>query len=157
MPVLKYGAGWAAFLALWLLFVSTISLSELAAGAVGSGIALLALNRSVKADPLCFHPRAHWLAEARRLPGMLLHGLAALFAVLIRRVQGKRPTSVLQLARFSAGGSTPRDGARRALLVLLLTTPPNSVIIDIDTERNLVMFHQVKKTSVPEIVRELEA
>lgn len=157
MLVLKYGAGWAGFLALWLLFVSNVSLAELAAGAVGSAIALVALDRSLRADPLCFHPRAHWLLQTLRIPGMFLNGLAALFEVLMRRLQGKRWNAGFQLVRFPGGGSTPRDGARRAMAVLLLATPPNSLVIDIDMERNLVMFHQAKKTAVPEVLHELEA
>ena len=40
--------------------------------------------------------------------------------------------------------------------ILLVSTTPNSIVLDIDTEENRLFFHQVEPAPVPRLVRRLE-
>ena len=63
---------WSVLTFMWLLFVFQLPMSELLAGAAGAALSVLVLHAGLRAVPLCFEPRLRWLAQARRLPGMIV-------------------------------------------------------------------------------------
>lgn len=152
----EYLAAWLAFLALWFLFVYQISLPELFAGAGAAALTVVALDKSVKAEPFQFRPKLRWCAQVWRLPKIILEDFAALFYTLGRHVLRKPSLGLFQLTQFCTSGDVSHRAAQRVLATTFMSVSPNSVVVDIDTERNVMMFHQVKQAAVPAMIRKLE-
>ncbi len=152
----QYAGAWFGFVALWFLFVYQISLPELFAGAGAAALTVLALQKSLKAEPFYFRPRLRWCAQVWRLPKIILEDFAALFYTLGRHMLRKPGLGLFQVTPFHTSGDAARQAAQRCLATTFMSLSPNSVVVDIDTERELMMFHQVKRTAVPTMIRELE-
>ena len=90
------------------------------------------------------------------MPAMIAEDLWTLLRTLMRHVRGKPSEALFQMAPFRTSGDESNQGAQRCFATVFMSLSPNSVVVDIDTKRDLMMFHQVKKAPVPEIVRKLE-
>ena len=151
-----YLSKWLAFILLWFLFVYQVSLPEFFAGAAAAALTVVALEKSLQAEPFRFSPKLGWWAQIWRLPGIVLEDFAALLQTLGRHAVGKRSLALFQLTPFHTSGDPARRAAQRCLATTIMSLSPNSVVVDIDTERDLMMFHQVKQAPVPLIIRKLE-
>ncbi|GEM_PF-5640966 len=151
-----YLARWLLFIGVWFLFVFQLSLWEALAGAGAAGLTLFAFKKACKYQPLRFQPRWHWLVQAGQLPKCIGNDLWVLIRTFARELAGKRSKALFQLVPFEASGDGPRAATQRALLTLFATVPPNSVVVDFDKKQNYFMIHQLEKTSVPRLIRELE-
>jgi multisubunit Na+/H+ antiporter MnhE subunit len=147
---------WVGFTLLWLLFVFQISRSELLVGISASALTVLALQTALRSEPLCFQPRFRWLVQAWRLPPLIMGDLRVLLKSLARRLARKPSRAAFQLGRFHAPGDDCRASAQRALAVLFLSIPPNSVILDVDHDCAEMLFHVLESAPVPKLARELE-
>lgn len=153
--VASIGFKYASFLAVWFLFVYTLSWSELYAGAGAALLSILALEVALRNEPLCFRPRAIWLKLLFTLPGSVIHDLLRMAGALLHRMRGGRVHSQFRVTRFSSESDTPRECARRALAVGLSSVSPNSVVIGIDEQKKTLLYHELVKAPVPDIIREL--
>jgi multisubunit Na+/H+ antiporter MnhE subunit len=136
-------AWWAVFFALWLLLV-TISWQEVAAGAVAAAIAATGAETVRANDRLRFRPQARWLAKAIVLPPRIMRDTWLLVRVLVRRIVTREPPdSAFRKVPFEAGGDDARSSARRALVKAGWSAAPNTVVIGVDREENLVLVHQL--------------
>ncbi len=130
--------------AFYLLLIDTLSLPELYAGAGATLLAGIAYEVS----------REQGLAEASISPAWLASGwrvvvrvpvhialvsreaLAQLFTLRQRR-------GVFRAVPFKAGGDGSRDVGRRAIAEALGSLAPNTIVIGIDPDRNLLLVHQL--------------
>jgi len=147
----------ALFMVVWLLFVCSLATAEIIVGAGASLVAVIALESLKRAEPLCFRPPVRALVDSWRVIGAILEGNWVLFTVLARRIAGKRGQSGFELITFRAITSDDVAAAKRALVILYLTLPPNFLVIGIDRKTRKMLFHQVKMASPPEIIQRLEA
>jgi len=147
----------AAFFVLWMLFVSKLSAGELLAGIGAAVAAMFAFEVSKRAEPLRFQPTWRALAQAWRVPGLIVDGTRILMVELARRVIGRPRQSLFLLTPFRASGSDARSSAKRALAIIYATLPPNFLIVGIDRESSLMLYHQVRRDPVPEIIHRLES
>ena len=150
---------WSVMMALWFAFVSKVELAECLVGIAGAALAAtgdLVIRRAPHFAK--FKPRPGWLAEFWREPGYLIGGTAIIFWVLLRQLIFRRkPDSLLRCIPFDAGGDTARSAARRVLALTLTTLPPNFIVIGIDTEKDLMLVHQVQESGTPEVTKRLGA
>jgi multisubunit Na+/H+ antiporter MnhE subunit len=156
IAIRRYVLQWVALLTLWLLFVFQCSVKEILVGAVASAFIVAFLKISLSAVPLCFAPRARWLAESRHLPAMIAKDLYTLTNDLTRRIMGKRLRSGYELVVFAASEAGPRASAQRALVLLFLTMSPNSIVLGIDEKSGMMFLHHLAPKPLPEIVRNLQ-
>ena len=147
---------WVVFFLLWLLFVDQASLSELLAGSAAATLASIALQVTVRVEPLRFQPRLAWLAQVWRLPSVIIEDFRVLLRVLADRLMSKPVPGTFQLTGFSSSGHDSCEGARRALAVLFLSVSPNSVVVGIDQDRGVLLLHQLMPAPVPELKHKLE-
>lgn len=154
--VAGYVVKWAGFLMLWLLFVSQINVPELSAGAAASALTVFALEWSRRAEPLHFQPKPRWYLQVWRLPWMILGDLWKLLLSLLQHLRRKPSQALFQVTPFHTSGDESHQAAQRCLATVFMSLPPNSVIVDIDINQNLMMFHQVKNSPVSPILRKLE-
>lgn len=144
------------FLVVWLLFVCSLATPEIIVGAGASLAAVIALESLKRAEPLRFRPPVRALIDAWRLAGPILKDNWVLITVLARRIAGKRRQSKFELIPFRAVASDSVSAAKRALVILYLTLPPNSLVIGIDRKTRRMLFHQIKKDTLPGIVQRVE-
>jgi multisubunit Na+/H+ antiporter MnhE subunit len=147
---------WASFTALWLVFVFQTSRSEVLVGLACSALATFALRTVLSSVPLCFQPSLRWLAQAWRLPGMIVEDLWVLLKVLGRHLLRKPSQSILEITDFTATGDNSRESAQRALATLFLSVSPNSIVIDIDRSNRQLLFHQLQRSPLSVLVSKLQ-
>jgi multisubunit Na+/H+ antiporter MnhE subunit len=150
-------AEFVVFFLLWMLFVSQMAKGEILAGIAAALVTVIALEASKHAEPLRFRSPLRALAQAWRIPGLVLKGTWTLVCELAARIAGRPGQSTLLLTHFEARGAGSRASAKRALAVMYVTFPPNSLIIGIDPESGVMLLHQVRREPVPEIIHRLES
>jgi multisubunit Na+/H+ antiporter MnhE subunit len=153
-PLLSTAGLWLGLLLLWLILVSQITGSELIAGAAASGFALVGIKASLRSLPLCFKPRLRWLAQVWRLPAIVARDLLVVAKALGRHVTGKPSQSAFEVVRFRVTGEDCHASAKEALGILFMSTPPNTVALDIDRQSSQMLIHRLGEAAVETLVGE---
>jgi len=145
---MRQAAAWLAWtgllFAFWLLLVDTVDLAQLVAGVVTAALGGVTALFVEEERDLRLRPRARW---ALRLPGVLGRALldCGLLALVLARalVLRRRPRGRLRAIRFEVGATGRRSGARRAAAKWLDSLGPNSYVIGVDAESDLMLVHQL--------------
>lgn len=135
-------AWWVALLGLWLLLV-TVSVAELIAGMIAAAIAATAAEVVQAQGLVRFDPDPRWLLRVWKLPGSIVRDCWLLSVALIRHLAGHPVNSAFRAIPFRRGGDDARSSARRALVVPALSVSPNTYVIGIDEESDLMLVHQL--------------
>jgi multisubunit Na+/H+ antiporter MnhE subunit len=138
-------AWWVLLMGLWVAVDDSIGLAELGAGAAVA--ALAALLTEVALHQAGLHPRLRlrWLASAYRLPGQVLGDTVVVFRALARQlVRGQDPPSGFRELPVQAGDDSTEGVTRRVLLVGASSLAPNTVVLGIDTDRDVMVVHQLR-------------
>jgi hypothetical protein len=143
----------------WIVFVGTFSRHELL---LGIGAALLTATGMVVVTmkyPEPFSPTVWELAAVWRLPWYLISGTWEIFHVAAKDLLGiQRAKSLFRVARFDAGEKNdPRATARRVLGVVYTTVAPNFIVVGVNTSDPRMLFHQIQRSSVPKMTKQLGA
>lgn len=135
---------WILLMSFWIILDDSIELDELLAGAGAAALgALLAEFASYQAASR-FRMRIEWLVPALSLPGQLARDTVLVFAVLWRRLaHGEEPRSGFREERVRFGANTAEGKTRRALLVGGRSVAPNTFVLGIDSERDVMVIHQL--------------
>lgn len=142
-----FAGTWIVLAATYLLLVDTVKLPELITGAVVATIAaigseLVRLERRVHTRiPLRGLARA-WKPVARAPADLALVLVAIGRQVLERDAARGR----IRAMPFRHGGDAPDAAGRRALAESLGSFAPNTIVIGVDDERNLLIVHQLVST-----------
>ena len=133
-----------AFFALWLLLVDATDEPNLLLGAacalLAAGLATIVQSlRSVHAAP-----RPALFRYAYRPLKLLVTDSARVARALVTRVLLRRPvTGRWRAVRYGATGETPDDVARRILTEWGASAAPNRYAVGIDTERGVLLVHEL--------------
>lgn len=156
---LPFALSLPAFYGLWLFFTGTFSLHELEIGTIAallasSGMVVVAHCYSVPFSPTLKDLLALW-----RLPWYVVSDMWITLAVAAEDIAGKhRAESIFRVVPFRARGmDAPRATARRVLAVLYSTVAPNSIVLGINANNEQMLFHQIKRSSVPKMTKQLGA
>lgn len=140
----SWAAWWAVLMAFWIVLDYSVHTDELLAGA---GAAALGATLSVLA---CYQAgielrfRARWLLPALRLPGQVARDTVIVFAALARRMaRGEEPPSGFRELPIRAGDDSPEAVSRRVLMVGGYSLAPNTFVLGIDLERQVMIVHQL--------------
>ena len=130
----------------YFLLIDTASLPELY---VLAGVAL--------ACALAFElAREQGFAEGRILPTWLLAGWRVLvkipldiallcYEALAQLVAPRQARGVFRAVSFTATADTPHDAGRRCLSEWLGSVSPNTIVVGVDADRQLVLVHQLHR------------
>lgn len=143
--------------ALYLLLIDITDLPELI---VGAGAALLAatgfeLAREQQIADLSV--QAHWVGRLYK-PLLKVPGdIAAVTLVALRQLRHPRQTNgEFRAVPFKCGENERLETGRWALAESFGSFAPNTIIIGVDRERELILGHQLRRSGGPEAIDVLE-
>jgi hypothetical protein len=119
-------------------------LAELGAGAGAAVLAALLAEVALNQAGDRVVVRIRWLAAAYRLPGQVLGDTVLVFRALVRQLtRGQEPPSGFRELPVRAGSQSSEAVARRVLLIGANSLAPNSFVLGIDGERDVMIVHQL--------------
>lgn len=149
-----WAAWWVLMMAFWEMVDNSIMLSELLVGAAVAAIAAFLAELAGHQAATLFRMRIEWAVPALRLPGQVVRDTGIVFAALWRRlVHGELPPSGLRALPLEFGDDSPEGVTRRALAVAGKSVAPNTFVLGVDSERNVMVVHQLvvnQGSEVPE-------
>jgi hypothetical protein len=141
---LVLGAWWLSLAGWWVLLVGTNAGIELVAGASAAtlGTALVAGLRRQRL--LRFGLEPVWLAKTLRVPWHVVRELGIVAWALALHLARVRPVrSAYHAFAFPTGGSDTVSAGRRALVTTADAISPNTIPLDMDCERGMLLRHEL--------------
>ena len=135
---------WAALFGWWIVLTGTnAGLEEIAAAAAALLGALLALALR-RLGLLRYRFEGRWLAKALKVPFKIVQEIGVVFWALALHMAGQRRLSGRYRAfAFPAGGDDPTSAGRRAIASEADALSPNTMPVDIDRGRQVVLRHEL--------------
>ena len=142
---------------LWLWFVGTTKLHEML---VGVGVVLAAtlfIVNVLRSERLPLELRLVDLVQLWRIPWYIVSGIYEIALILIKDLVGNRAGSYYRYCGFRTSKRDPVKIAQTFLATAYTTTAPNFIVIGIDPEQNHMLFHQLERSTIPKMTRNLGA
>ncbi len=135
---------WVLMMSFWVMIDDSVQIDELLAGAGAAALAAVFAELVTYQAATRFRMRTGWLGSALRLPGQVVADTIIVYRALWRRLaHGEQPPSAfLELpARF--GDDTPEGVTRRTLLIGGTSLAPNTFVLGLDRERDVMVVHRL--------------
>jgi multisubunit Na+/H+ antiporter MnhE subunit len=131
-------------MAFWVMLDDSLATDELLAGAGAAAIAATLAELVTYQAASRFRMRIRWLYPALRLPGEVARDTVIVYRALWRRlVHGEQPPSAFIERPVRFGDNTPEGMTRRTLLVGGTSVAPNTFVLGMDPERDVMVLHQL--------------
>lgn len=131
-------------MSLWVILDDSIALDELLAGAGAAAVAAFLAELVTHQAATRFRMRVGWMVPALSLPGEVARDTVIVFAALWRRLaRGEQPPSGFREIPARFGDDSDEGVTRRVLLVGGRSVAPNTFVLGIDRERNVMVVHQL--------------
>jgi multisubunit Na+/H+ antiporter MnhE subunit len=128
----------------WVMLDDSVATDELLAGAGAAAVAAVVAETVSYQAASRFRMRIRWLVPALRLPGEVARDTVIVYRALWRRlVHGEQPPSAFTERPARFGADTPEGVTRRTLLVGGASVAPNTFVLGIDPERDVMVLHQL--------------
>ena len=148
-------AWWVLMMAFWEMVDNSIMLSELLVGAAVAAMAAFLAEVAGHQAATRFRMHIEWTGPALRLPGEVVRDTGIVFVALWRRlVHGELPPSGLRELPLDFGDDTPEGVTRRALAVAGKSVAPNTFVLGVDADRNVMVVHQLVANQGNEVPEE---
>jgi multisubunit Na+/H+ antiporter MnhE subunit len=135
---------WVLMMSFWVMLDDSIATDELLAGAGAAAIAALLAEVVTYQAASRFRMRIAWLGPALRLPGEVARDMVIVYAALWRRLaHGQQPASAFTEVPARFGDDSPEGVTRRMLLIGGRSLAPNTFVLGIDPEREVMVVHQL--------------
>ena len=155
---LRRGAAWSAgFIcagALYLLLIDITDLPELIVGAGAAAIAATGFELAREQRTVGgLRARLHWLARVHRPLRAVPADIFWVSVLAVRQLVRPRDVNgVFRTVRFRCGHEHGLETGRRAISESLGSFAPNTVIIGVDAERELLLGHQLRRRGGDEAI-----
>ncbi|MGN6175464.1 MAG: Na+/H+ antiporter subunit E [Streptosporangiaceae bacterium] len=141
---------WVLLMSFWVILDDSIALDELLAGAGAAALAATLAELVGHQAATRFRMRAGWVVPALGLPGQVVRDTVIVFAALWRRLaHGEQPPSGFREIPARFGDDSDEGVTRRVLLVGGRSVAPNTFVLGIDRERNVMVVHQLVNEGKP--------
>ena len=138
---------WVLLMSFWVILDDSIAVDELLAGAGAAALAAILAELATHQAAIRFRMRVEWLVPVLRLPGQVVRDTVIVFAALWRRLaRGEQPPSGFREIPVRFGDASDEGVARRVLLIGGRSVAPNTIAAGIDSERNVIVVHQLVAT-----------
>lgn len=144
--------------ALWLIFTESFNLQELLVGAVTIGMTLAFTVFIVATYPLHATFRASDIAQCWRIPSaMVVDTWTATRVLALDLLRGTPIQSSYGVCSFRTEEKDNDAHGRSVLATAYSSTTPNSIVIGIDVPRRRLLLHQLVRTELSQMLRNLGA
>ncbi len=141
---------WVVLVGYYFLLIGKASWPETLAAGVGAAIAATAVVVTQRSGALRFRVRVRWAVHFLQLPWRVLADTGIVLAALVRRLVLRRSVhGVFRAIPFAGGGDDPASAARRALVIAGASLAPNTYVIAIDRDAELLLVHQLVPSPEP--------
>lgn len=138
---------WTLLMALWVWIDDTIALAELLGGAAVAAMGALFVELVSYQTGTRFKARVEWLSPLVSLPADVVKDTLLAFQVLWSRlVRGEEPDSGYRVLPKAFGDDSAEGATRRALLTGGRSIAPNTFVIGLDRDTDLMVVHQLVVT-----------
>lgn len=135
---------WVLLMSFWIVVDDSIARDELLAGAGVAALGAFFAELVSYQAATRFRMRAEWLTPALRLPVHVVRDTGIVFAALWRRlVHGEEPPSGFRELPARFGDDSDEGVTRRVLYVGGRSVAPNTFVLGIDKDRDLMIVHQL--------------
>jgi multisubunit Na+/H+ antiporter MnhE subunit len=135
---------WVLLMSLWVIVDDSIAVDELLAGAGAAALAAFFAELVTYQAATRIRMRVEWAAPALRLPGQVARDTVTVFAALWRRLaHGEPPPSGFREIPARFGDAGDEGVTRRVLLVGGRSLAPNTFVLGIDGDRDVMVVHQL--------------
>lgn len=142
---------WVLLAALWLALVDTVVGPELIVGALAAAVAATGAVLVRAQRQVLLRPRAAWAPGVLRVLARFVPDLVPLAKALWRR--GVRRADehgrLVELPYGAVAKDDPEQAAHRVLTEALGSFAPNSIVVDVDTDRRTLLVHELVPTDDP--------
>jgi len=143
---------------LWVLFVGGTRAHEMVVGAIVLLLSAAFLFRVGELESLRLDLRPADLLSCWRIPWYFLSDSYVIITVLVKDLTGiQKAGSFYRFAGFKTSKDDPRLVARRVLATTYTTATPNAIVIGIDVAQSRMLFHQLQRSEVSRMTKELGA
>jgi multisubunit Na+/H+ antiporter MnhE subunit len=140
----SFVAWWVLLMSLWVLLDDSIALGELLAGAGAAALAALLAELVHHQASTQFRFRIGWMVPALLLPAQVGRDLIVVSRALWRKLaHGEDPQGGFRELPVRYGDDSPEGVTRRALLAVGHSVAPNSFVLGLDQERDVMVVHQL--------------
>jgi multisubunit Na+/H+ antiporter MnhE subunit len=138
---------WVLLMSFWVILDDSIAVDELLAGAGAAALAAILAELVTHQAATRFRMRVEWLVPVLGLPGQVVRDTVIVFAALWRRLaRGEQPLSGFRGIPVRFSDASDEGVARRVLLIGGRSVAPNTIAAGIDSERNVIVVHQLVAT-----------
>jgi multisubunit Na+/H+ antiporter MnhE subunit len=135
---------WTLMMSFWIMLDDSLNSDELLAGAGAAALAALLAEVVSYQAATRFRMRAEWLVPALKLPGQLIHDMVVVYGALWRLLaRGEQPPSAIVELPARFGDDSPEGITRRVLLVGGTSVAPNTFVLGIDKDTNVMVVHRL--------------
>lgn len=144
---------------LWMAYVVNPSPAEWVLGGVAAVISTAAVYTTGYVYDARFHPSLGMLAQGVRIPWYVLTGTWDLLVAIYLQIFTRRGADSAMVAiPFDCGRhEDSRDAGRRTLAVTYTTLTPNSIVIGLVPEEQLMLYYQVVPGPTRQMTKNLGA
>ena len=144
--------------ALWILFVGGTRRDEMVVGAGVFFLSAAFLFQIWRTETLRLNVQWQDFAQGWRIPWYVVSKVCEIIVVLAKDLFGvKRVGSFYRVSGFKTSKSDPVLIARRVLATFYTTMAPNFIVIGIDSRQSRMLFHQLERSIVSRMTKELGA
>lgn len=138
---------WVLLMGFWVALDDSIDLAELVAGAGAAAVGAFVAEVVGYQAGTWFRMRIEWLVPAGKLPGQVLRDTLIVFGALWKcLVRGEQPASGFRELPTRFGDNNDEGVTRRVLLVGANSLAPNTFVLGIDEDRDVMVVHQLVVT-----------
>ena len=136
-------AWYVPLVVLWLAFVDTFARQEVIAGLVAAAVAATAAELVRSQELVRFRLDPRWLRGLPGLPWQVLRDTWLLTVALWRHCTGHPVRGVFRVVPFPSEADDNRSAARRALVTVLVSVAPNTVVVGVEGDEGELLVHQL--------------
>ena len=136
-------AWYVPLVVLWLAFVDTFARQEVIAGLVAAAVAATAAELVRSQELFRFRLDPRWLRGLPGLPWQVLRDTWLLTVALWRHCTGHPVRGVFRVVPFPSEADDNRSAARRALVTVLASVAPNTVVVGVGGDEGELLVHQL--------------
>ena len=144
--------------ALWLGMTTSLQWLELLLGVISVSATALFLSSVYREELQRYDLRTADLLTVWRAPWYVFSSLWEIVAVLFGDLFGAEPApSLYRVCGFRSSKDDPLLVTRRALATAYTSIAPNFIVIGVDYTQSRMLFHQIRRSKVPLMTKQLGA